>query len=386
MNLARSHSHTAFVLSNTNRVQLAKEHYEKALALDQGLVAQFPDYAPYRQDLAACYRELGKVLVQLAQLPQAEKHYRRSLELWNEAIAQKPRRDTDYRAGRAETWYFLGYLLHIENRFADAEKAYRDAVQSYRELRTEFPEVGEYRKGLAFSLSNLADLLATTHRHAEAAPTFDEALLLLEKLTTDFPRMADHQFMMANTVNNQGDSLKQQQFTYTLACLHQPPLTCVALLRLQQAGITRALPRFERAYELQRQVVESQPSNPSYQLEFWTLGEGLARSVIELGNHARGMEVIEELSRTPGANNQQLVSTARLTARCLALARSDIHLTPSQREQLVTHYAHQGLHLLRQALKQGDKDAGKLKNDPALEPLRSVPEFEELWKPPAGTR
>ena len=65
-------------------------------------------------------------------------------------------------------------------------------------------------------------------------------------------------------------------------------------------------------------------------------------------------------------------------ARCLALAEVDIELTAGQRQALVQKYGERAVQLLKQALANGFRDVEALKRDPALEPIRSRPDFRKM--------
>jgi serine/threonine protein kinase len=379
MNLARSYRFLGDVLLESNQPpQTVRENAEKAVALDQGLAAEFPDYAPYRQDLALSHTQLGEAFQRLSQPDAAEEHFRRALALWDQVVRQDPHQH-DYRSGRASTWMVLAPLLNQLGRRPEAEDAYRAAAQSYRELLTAFPEAATYRKALAVALVNRAGLLYAAHQVNEAEETNAEALVHLEKLAAEFPSVPHHHYALANSLLHQGVFLNARLFSYTVACLGQPPLTCLAPLRAQHEGLTRALHRFERAYLHGRQFLESGSVTPASQGDFRRICWRLASTLVELGDHVRGAEAAAELARIPGTNPATIAKAAQLTAQCLALARIDSRLTTDQRHQRVTHDTSQGLDLLRQALKQGYRDVGKLQSDPALAPLRASAEFAAWW-------
>jgi tetratricopeptide (TPR) repeat protein len=357
------------------------------------LVAEPPDYAPYRQDLAFSCTQLGAIFQRLSRLDAADEQYRGALKLWDQLVSQD--RNPDYRAGRAYTLTVRAPLLDQFGRRPEAEKAYRDAAQSYRTLLDEFPEAVTYRQRLATALVNQADLLSAMHQLKAAEEAYAGALVHLEELAKAFPKVPYHQYGLASGLFKQGVSFREHLVPYavacrsparcrhcqyrlapyTVACLGQPPLNCLLHLEVQHEALTQALHRFERAHSTYQRELRQSESTTASQRDYWLICRELAATLVELGDHVRGAEIAAELAGIPGTNP---VAAARLTAQCLALAQTDSRLTADQRQQRVTHDTSQGLNLLRLTRKQGHPDA-KLMVDPALAPLRATPEFQDWW-------
>jgi serine/threonine protein kinase len=372
MNLARSYRFLGDVLL-ASHPEVAREKYENAVTLDEGLVAEPPDYAPYRQDLAFSYTQLGAVFQRLSQPRAAEEQYQRALGFWDQLVRQD--HNPDYRAGRAYTLAVLAPLLDQLGRRPKAERAYREAAQSYRELLNEFPEAVAYRQRLATALVNQAGLLSAMHQVKAAAEANAEALVHLEKLAADFRQVPFHQYRLASGLFQQGGFLKERLAPYTVACLGQPPLNCLLPLQVQHEGLTQALHQFERAYSTYQRELRKSGSTTASQRDYWLTCRELAATLVELGDHVRGAQIAAELAGIPGTNP---VAAARFTAQCLVLAQRDPRLTADQRQQRVTHDTNQGLNLLRLTRKHGYPDA-KLMGDPRLAPLRATSEFQHWW-------
>ncbi|MFN2377116.1 MAG: tetratricopeptide repeat protein [Candidatus Binatia bacterium] len=125
-------SDLGFILARLERHKEAREHYEKALALDPRC--------------ASALFNLGVDSVRASEYARAEKYYR-------EALAIKP---------NAQTWNGLGYSLARQRRNDEAVEAYRQAVQA----DPTFVPAGD----------NLADALARQGTYAEAEPLYRRAL------------------------------------------------------------------------------------------------------------------------------------------------------------------------------------------------------------------
>src|SRR5262249_24373793 len=218
----------------------------------------------------------------------------------------------------------------------------------------------------------------TTQRLREGEEAYSDALSLLEKLIAEFPQVSEYRSHLASTLFNLGFLLKNRQREYTLACFNQLPLTCLPLLCQQRHEITQAIGWFQRAYAQQSALLKSAAARPDYQKAFLTMCKVLAVTLVEQRDHAQAASLAKELPSAHGNSGEVPFEAARLTARCIAVAKADSNLDPGQRNETVRVYARQGLTLLRQALAEGYRNAERLKKDPVLEPLRLDAEFWEL--------
>jgi tetratricopeptide (TPR) repeat protein len=81
--------------------------------------------------------------------------------------------------------------------YAEAEKAYRQAIALREKLAEDFPKVPDHRRELSGTYNDLADLLDATGQDAEAEKVYRRILDLGEKLANDFPAEARHRRDMA---------------------------------------------------------------------------------------------------------------------------------------------------------------------------------------------
>ena len=65
-------------------------------------------------------------------------------------------------------------------------------------------------------------------------------------------------------------------------------------------------------------------------------------------------------------------------ALCVSLTAKDATQTPERRDELAEGYADRAMQMLRAAVKKGFQDAGQMKRDANLSPLRSRDDFKEL--------
>jgi tetratricopeptide (TPR) repeat protein len=103
-------------------------------------VAEHPQVPEYRQELAMTHNNLGNLLQATGRVAEAEKAYRQALQLRERLVAEHPQ-VPQYRQELATTHNNLGVLLQATGRVAEAEKAYRQALQLREQLVAEHPQV-----------------------------------------------------------------------------------------------------------------------------------------------------------------------------------------------------------------------------------------------------
>src|SRR5204863_177228 len=107
---------------------------------------------------------------------------------------------------------------------AEAEAAYRAALEIHEKLAADFPAVPDYRKDLAASHINLGLLLAGLVNRTGAEAAYRAALAIREKLAADFPTMpayrqelATSQLALADLQVRAGDHAKAAATANALA-------------------------------------------------------------------------------------------------------------------------------------------------------------------------
>jgi hypothetical protein len=103
-----------------------------------------------------------------------------------------------------------------------------------------------------------------------------------------------------------------------------------------------------------------------------------AQTLVHLGAHARAAGVAEELAAVTGVPASVVYDAACVCALCVPPVGKDAALSLAERGQLAEKYAARAVALLRRAATAGYKDAGHMKKDSDLDPLRSRDDFKKL--------
>jgi eukaryotic-like serine/threonine-protein kinase len=232
--------------ADPNRQAEAEAAFRQAFRVHDRARSDFPGTPESPADLAYLHWAYGRSLAQGGRLPEAERHLRLSLDLYEgqakksgrverwladdisggkEELAQLLNRTG--RAGEAERYmrevnaaletqvgiypYAVSYWAHLArhqeawgltlfglNRAEEAERALRKCVENAAKLHEQTGEFTPDRaKGLAWGHYHLGELLCETGRADEAAEQFRRALGLFEQNAERFPDMARGHYHLA---------------------------------------------------------------------------------------------------------------------------------------------------------------------------------------------
>jgi serine/threonine-protein kinase len=194
-------------LSRRGRLEPAQQEFlQKALSYYEEFAASSGNSAEVRQGVADAHRRVGQIREKLGQHAEAEAAYRRALELWAHLAEDFPA-EPQYRQQLARSYSNLGNLLQNKGRAQEAEAAYHDALQLQKGLAADFPNVPQYRFELARSHNNLAILLKDTGHPKPAEAAYRDALQLQKRLTDDLPNLPQYRLELAMSHNNLGNLL-----------------------------------------------------------------------------------------------------------------------------------------------------------------------------------
>jgi serine/threonine-protein kinase len=164
--------------------------------------------ANYRVAREAVETMLTRVSQQrLAYLPQME-HARR--DILKDALAfylrflDDNRGDPEARHDTALAYGRVGTINQLLDRHAEAEAAFRQALDLLGQLMVEFPAEPTYRYGQVVQHNDLGLLYRSTGRFAEAETILRAGLEVADRLASDFPEAPRHRRQRAYVRNNLG--------------------------------------------------------------------------------------------------------------------------------------------------------------------------------------
>jgi tetratricopeptide (TPR) repeat protein len=350
--LALQYNDLAIVLEKRQKFGEAAEAYREALdRLEQLAVAPGAGPAPLHE-LASTRANLGQLLCKQRKYADAEKILRQALAVQEEQLHKSPTAPR-WRRQLADSYHYIAIVFAQQRKPGEAEKAFRQALAIHKKLVDDFPKVVRLRRSLARVYHDLGFLL-TGHDPGEAAKAWQEALALWKQLAAEAPTDAEFQNEVAATLGK------------------------LATLAVQARDFSAALPLLEEARPYNRAALAANATRPAYRLcnrnNLITLGQ----THLGLGDHARLATTAEELERFATDSAQDMYMAACMMCTCVRIAAADTQLAEARREGLVRGYTDRALVLLRQAVARGFKDAGRLKSDHDLDPVRAHDQFHRL--------
>jgi hypothetical protein len=132
------------------------------------------------------------------------------------------------------------------------------------------------------------------------------------------------------------------------------------------------------AVQYQRSACRLSPDALFLRVRLFELLSDFAEILLATGDHAQAGSTAVELSTLAVRDKRGSYSGATILAKCVALAEKDPNLPSAQRTRLVEKYANLAIRLLAEALKRGETDAAKLRQDEVFAGLAGRPAFQEL--------
>jgi len=369
----------------------AEGAYRMALEVRQRLAREHSQVAEYRRDLARSHNNLATLYCKHARLREAEEAYH-AAELIQQDMADQEPEVPEYRNDLAATLNNLGNLYADAEQPDHAETAYRGAIAIRQRLAVQHPENPDYQNDLATTYNNLGTLCMLAGRLDEADVVYQAALKIRQRLAEKYPQAAAYTIDLATTSVNLGHLAIAQD--RPKAALDYCTNAKEALDgRSDVAGHPAARQTLENAHRGCAEALE-RLGQPAEAIAEWDRAIALAtdhRSVLRLeraaalartGNHVRAADEAAQLITAAGEDGPSLYRLATVLSTAAGAAARDASLAEGERNRLAEQYAIRAIELLRKAQRAGyfkePAARARLKDDPALAPLRLRKEFQEL--------
>ncbi len=215
------------------------------------------DQASRPRTAAAAYR-VGRIEFRLGRNAEAEAAWRQALDGYAKLVAEFPA-VPKYRKNLAMIGSNLGNLLDGLGKLPDAEAHYRESQAILEKLVAEFPTDPDYRQHLARTVGNLGILMRHMRRLPEAEAQYRKSVAILEKLVAEFPADPEHRDYLAGYRNNLGNLLTEL------------------------GKRSEALEQLREALAIQEKVVAEFPTNERYRLGLAHIDHNLGKLLMVLG-------------------------------------------------------------------------------------------------------
>jgi serine/threonine protein kinase/Flp pilus assembly protein TadD len=267
--LADSHHRLANVFSAGDHIKEAEAAFAHAMGLQKQLVIDFPKDAKVQVALAGMHRDLAYMLWRNnPRLAEAARHLQEGQKFLEPgAIPLKGPPDVKYQAQLASLQDSFGTMFHEVGRGEEAQAAFRRAIQAWRRLSGEFPNVPHFQLEYAASQGHLGNLLRDLRRYPEAKEWCTEALTILEPMFKKNPSQPRIRDILADNLNN------------------------LAILSIEGGKAAEREKLFRRALALRQDLVKDFPDIPEYR-------RGLACAHHHLGILLRSLRRTDEAEKS----------------------------------------------------------------------------------------
>ena len=152
----------------------AREEYQRARAVQEKLVADFPGVAEYRHDLAVTFFNLSDLDSSQGRFEAAEDSFRQAEKLFTSLPANVSRR-TAIAVHRAINFHAFGRALSLNRKPAEALDWNTRALAILEPLYRDYPDDAAVQKSLLYVLAIRGYTLGQLDRHEEALAAWDRA-------------------------------------------------------------------------------------------------------------------------------------------------------------------------------------------------------------------
>jgi serine/threonine protein kinase len=184
-----------------------RQFLEKALAFYTDFAKESGDDPSVRFETARAYRRIAEIQHRLGQPAQAEDAFRQAVDHMQALVDEFPT-NSAYRAELAATLHKLGVLLGDTGRYLDEETIHRRALALEEQLAAEHPTNSRYRRELGRGQWFVAEVLASLHRRPEAEEAYRTALAIQRPLVAESPTVEEHRRYLADTQLGLGKVLR----------------------------------------------------------------------------------------------------------------------------------------------------------------------------------
>jgi serine/threonine protein kinase/tetratricopeptide (TPR) repeat protein len=202
--LARASIKLASITDAIDNPKKSIPHYEKALTLLDGLVAEFPTRTAYQAQMARANLALGRTHLQIGDNTGAENAFLAAVDVQRNLANQEPthaERQLDLGAGLQA----LGNFYCTSGNVSQAESHFKEAVNLFQGLLQQHGDVDEYRRNLERTYRNLGVLYGgASERTKDQEKVYLECLSLCEMLVKRHPHDETYEEDLADILGNLG--------------------------------------------------------------------------------------------------------------------------------------------------------------------------------------
>jgi eukaryotic-like serine/threonine-protein kinase len=183
---------------------------EHAIEILEGLVKARPDVPDYAYDLSEAYARMHVPRPPIPPEDQqmVEEYFHKAAALLDNLVAQHPN-IPEYLTAQAHIYHKLGAFFRQTDRFPEADRSLRKAIDIQSTLMEQFPNAPYHKVWLGTFRIALGDVLIRSRQLPEARSVTEEAIDMLTHLLTDHPEMQFLHSQLVRGYSNLALALRQ---------------------------------------------------------------------------------------------------------------------------------------------------------------------------------
>ena len=374
--LARTLNNQGIDFWKSGDLPAAAKAFEHARTLQETIVARKRSIVAFTRYLARTQYNQGIILGLLGEKVRAEECYKLALDNF-EHVHNFYRQMPEYAQELAAAYLgFAGFLEgsaapNSEAKTTRIKVAYTAGIKLRKDLAAAYPAEPRYQQKLVLARSNYSYFLMDRKRFDEAETEFRLGLKAVDLLTERYPQVADYQDDRANMLSSLAQVIHARAIdpVQVVAAVGNPGML-FASFGEWECYLRSALALLERSQTIHERLCKQDPNNAQYRRHLGLDHFVAAEVHAELGEHARAAVAAQQhrhLIRS-GDSPVELVETAGVWCRYAARYRG-----------VTDTYQRKALACLRLAKELG-WDRAKDVLDRTFDPIRALPEFQELLK------
>ena len=381
------------VCHETSQTGNAESSLDAALELADGLVRDDSINPDHQAIKARILNRLGLLYRETQRLTDAQRNYIVAIGILRGLVANSPE-ETQYQLSLAATLNNLGSVCLAQMLLPQAEEANLESLGSYSRLVRDHPERVNFKELLARAHNNFGLYYSKCDDPIRALAENEKALKIHEELMHRFPKWLTFTYNYATGCGNQAKYFLEQEkwnealFWYSKSidalapALAIEPRSTHARFALHAAHLGRgrvnqALKLLDEAANDYRRTLElSEGERHSNYVNF------RPRALANLGEHVRATTEAEAIVSAGNVFGSTFKELASVFSQCSAIARSDLALAETARDELAEKYAIRAVHMLAMANDKGyfinAEQVADLHTSDRLQPILDRDDFKRF--------
>ncbi|MBK7642285.1 MAG: serine/threonine protein kinase [Planctomycetes bacterium] len=341
-------------LRTQGKLDEAAEAFVRSIAIYAGLRDAVKDVNENDRKEAWAWSTLASVHRDQRKAAEALEDHRKAYELRTRIVAADPA-NTSFREGLGQSQITYGWLLMSQDRMDEGRPIVRSAVETWRQLAKENPDVPLYWQGHIVAATNLSSLLTQEQQLDEAREYADLAVDAARALRGRYPDVPVYASTLAETLDASADVVRAQ------------------------GRFAEARTRQEESLALFRSLAKGNAGDATLLDQIADAQVGLAEALLGLGQHASAADALRELPPVTSLREDKTHWLAiRALAGCIGAAAADEKLADAEREAAASAYAKLAVETIASLRKLDTEIWEMFERSQKAAPLRARPEYVEF--------